>query len=63
MKSKFSEVLDIVQSKEFWQKAKCLVELSAPAMNLQLDWSCAYKVKAGILQNETVWANAAKMPP
>jgi hypothetical protein len=31
--------------------------------NLQLDWSCAYKAKAGILQNETVWANAAKMPP
>ena len=29
----------------------------------QLDWSCAYKAKAGILQNETVWANAAKMPP
>ena len=29
----------------------------------QLDWSCAYKAKAGILQNETTWANAAKMPP
>ena len=32
----------------------------------QLDWNCAacaYKAKAGILQNETVWANAAKMPP
>ena len=26
-------------------------------------WSCAYKAKAGILQNETVRANAAKMPP
>ena len=24
---------------------------------------CAYKAKAGILQNETVWANAAKMLP
>ena len=30
---------------------------------VQLDWSCAYKAKAGILQNETVWGNAAKMPP
>ena len=29
----------------------------------QLDWSCAYKAKAGVLQDETVWANAAKMPP
>ena len=26
----------------------------------QLDWSC--EAKAGVLQNETVWANAAKMP-
>ena len=25
--------------------------------------NCAYKGKARILQNETVWANAAKMPP
>ena len=33
-KSKFSEILDTVQSKEFWRTAKCLVELSAPAMNL-----------------------------
>ena len=33
-KSKFSEILDTVQSKEFWWTAKCLVELSAPAMNL-----------------------------
>ncbi len=33
-KSKFSEVVDIVQSKEFWRTAKCLVELSALAMNL-----------------------------
>ena len=33
-KAKFSEVLDIVKSKEFWRTAKCLVELSAPAMNL-----------------------------
>ena len=29
----------------------------------QLNWSCTCKEKAGILQNETVWANAAKMPP
>ena len=29
----------------------------------QLDWSCAYKEKAGILQNQTACANAAKMPP
>ena len=29
----------------------------------QLDWSYAYKEKAIILQNETVCANAAKMPP
>ena len=158
-KAKFSEIVDIVQNKEFWRTAKCLVELSAPAMNLlrladsdipgtgkvyhemfkteklletmsveydfipkatrdaisakwlqrwtdlhnplhgagycldpefhshdhsacaeamkdlffmcdkvhgtgsaksakaQLDWSCAYKAKAGILQSETVWAN------
>ena len=27
----------------------------------QLDWSCAYKAKAGILQKETVWVNTAKM--
>jgi hypothetical protein len=33
-KAKFSEVLDIVKSKELWRTAKCLVELSAPAMNL-----------------------------
>ena len=31
-------------------------------VRIQLDWSCAYKAKAGILQNETVWANATKMP-
>ena len=31
--------------------------------NSQLDLSCAYKAKAGILQNKTVWANAAKMLP
>jgi hypothetical protein len=30
--AKFSEVLDIVKSKELWRTAKCLVELSAPAM-------------------------------
>ena len=29
----------------------------------QPDWSCAYKAKAGILQNKTVWANAANIPP
>ena len=29
----------------------------------QLDLSCAYKEKAGILQNQTACANAAKMPP
>ena len=28
----------------------------------QLDWSCAYKATAGILQKETVWAKAAKRP-
>ena len=33
-KAKFSEVLAIVKSNEFWRTAKCLVELSAPAMNL-----------------------------
>jgi hypothetical protein len=33
-RSKFAKMLDTVQSKEFWQKAKALVELSAPAMNL-----------------------------
>ena len=36
---------------------------SAASAKAQLDWSCAHKAKAGILQNETVWANAAKMPP
>jgi hypothetical protein len=36
---------------------------SAASAKAQLDWSCAYKAKAGILQNETVWANAAKMGP
>jgi hypothetical protein len=33
-KAMFSEVLDIVRSKELWRIAKCLVELSAPAKNL-----------------------------
>jgi hypothetical protein len=33
-KAKYSEVLDIVKSKELWRTAKYLVELSAPAMNL-----------------------------
>ena len=36
---------------------------SQASAKAQRDWSCAYKEKAGILQNETVWANAAKMPP
>ena len=27
----------------------------------QLDWSCAYKEEAGILQNKTVWANAVNL--
>ena len=31
----------------------------APA-KAQLEW---HKAKAGILQDETVWANAAKVPP
>ena len=34
---------------------------SAASPKAQLDWSCAYKAKAGILQNEDVWANAANM--
>jgi hypothetical protein len=33
-KAKFFEVLDNVKSKELWRTAKCLVELSTPAMNL-----------------------------
>ena len=33
-KAKLSEIFDIVQKKEFWRIAKCLVELSVPAMNL-----------------------------
>ena len=33
-RAKFAEIVDIVQNKEFWRTAKCLVELSAPAMNL-----------------------------
>ena len=36
---------------------------SAAAAKAQLDWNCSYKTKAGILQNEAVWVNAAKMPP
>ena len=36
---------------------------SVASAKAQLDWSCAYKAKAGILQDETVWANAAKVPP
>ena len=34
---------------------------AAPAKSL-LDWNCAYKEKAGILQKETVWAKATKRP-
>ena len=30
----FGEIIETVKSKDFWQKAKALVELSAPAMNL-----------------------------
>ena len=33
-KAKLSEIFDIVQKKEFWRIAKCVVELSVPAMNL-----------------------------
>ena len=33
-KAKLSEIVDIVQKKEFWRTAKCLVELSVPAMYL-----------------------------
>ena len=33
---------------------------SAASAKSQLDWSCAYKAKAGILQKEEVCANAAK---
>ena len=36
---------------------------SVASAKAQLHWSCAYKSKAGILQDETVWANAAKLPP
>ena len=35
---------------------------SAASAKSQLDWSCACKAKAGILQKETVWAKAAKRP-
>ena len=35
---------------------------SAASAKAQLDWSCAYEAKAGVLQNKTVWADAAKMP-
>ena len=49
------------------QQALCEVmrekEEGAASKSDQLDWSCASKAKAGVLQNETVWANAAKMPP
>ena len=36
---------------------------SAASAKAQLDWSCAFMAKAGILQSKTVWANAAKIPP
>ena len=36
---------------------------SAASAKAQVDWSCAYKAKADILQYEIVCANAAKMPP
>ena len=29
---------------------------------IYLDWSCAYKANAVILQKEKVWAKAAKRP-
>ena len=35
---------------------------SAASAKSQLDWSCAYKAKAGILQKETMRAKAAKRP-
>ena len=35
---------------------------SAASATSQLDWSCACKAKAGILQKETLWAKAAKRP-
>ena len=33
-KARFLEVLDIVEDREFWRKAKALVELCGPIMNL-----------------------------
>ena len=33
---------------------------SAASSKAQIDWSCAYKAKAGSLQKETVWAKVAK---
>ena len=35
---------------------------SAASAKSQLDWSCAYNAKAGILQRATMWAKAAKRP-
>ncbi len=35
-KAKFADILDTVQSKDFWREAKALVDLSVPAMN----WLC-----------------------
>ena len=37
-------------------------EGSDSSAKAKLYWSCAYKAKAGILQKESVWAIAAKMP-
>ena len=34
---------------------------SVASAKAQLDWSCAYKAKAGILQKETGWVKAAKL--
>ena len=33
-RARFDDVVSIVQRKEFWQKCKALLELSAPAMNI-----------------------------
>jgi len=33
-KAQFSEVVDIVENREFWRKSKALVELCGPIMNL-----------------------------
>ena len=33
---------------------------SAALAQAQLDWNCAYKAKAGILQKDTVWTTTVK---